>query len=185
MRSVKIASRYAKSLLLLAQEKSLVEEIASDMQHLLAVGKESKDFALLLKSPVVKSDKKIAIFKVLFESKFQKASMLFLNLITRKNREDVILEIADSYMHQHRAMKGIKEAYVTTATSLTDAQILTVENALRDWAKGEVSVTYTVDKDIIAGIVVRLEDEQYNGSVAAKLAALKRDFSKNLYVPKL
>lgn len=185
MRSVKIASRYAKSLLLLAQDKSLVEEIAADMQHLQAVGAESRDFKLLLKSPVVKVDKKIAIFKTLFSGSFQEASMLFLNLITRKNREDVILEIAESYMRQYRAMKGIKEAFVTTAHPLRDEQLITVENALREWAKGEVSVTYTVDSDIIAGIVVRLEDQQYNGSVAAKLAGLKHEFSKNLYVPKL
>ncbi|MCH8545279.1 MAG: ATP synthase F1 subunit delta [Cryomorphaceae bacterium] len=185
MRSVKIASRYAKSLLLLAQEKSLVEEIAADMRHLNAVGVESRDFRLLLKSPVVKKDKKIAIFKILFESSFQPASMLFLNLITRKNREDVLLEIAESFMLQYRAMKGIKEAFVTTATELSDAQRTTVEDALRKWAESDVSVEYTVNPDIIAGIVLRLEDQQYNGSVAAKLAGLKHQFSKNLYVPKL
>lgn len=185
MRSVKIASRYAKSLLLLAQEKSLVEEIAADMKHLQAVGAESRDFRLLLKSPVVKKDKKVSILNTLFQTSFQEATMLFLNLITRKNREDVLLEIAESYMSQYRAMKGIKEAFVTTATELSDAQRATVEKSLRDWAQSEVSVTYTVNPDIIAGIVLRLEDQQYNGSVAAKLAGLKHEFSKNLYVPQL
>lgn len=185
MRSVKIARRYAKSLLLLAKEKSLVEEIAADMKHLLAVGVESRDFRLLLKSPVVKKDKKVSILNTLFEASFQKATMLFLNLITRKNREVVLLEIAESYMGQYRAMKGVKEAFVTTATELSDTQRATVEKSLREWAQSEVSVTYTVNPDIIAGIVLRLEDQQYNGSVAAKLAGLKHQFSKNLYVPQL
>ncbi|MCC5918939.1 MAG: ATP synthase F1 subunit delta [Cryomorphaceae bacterium] len=185
MRSVKIAKRYAKSLLLLARDNSLVEEVAKDMQMLESVGRENRDFRLLLSSPVVKKDKKIAIIKAIFEKHFQTPSMLFVQLIVKKNRESVLLEIAESYMNQHRAMKGIKEASVITATALTDVQREMVESQLRIWGKGEVNVAYQVDPDIIAGIVVRMEDVEYNGSISSKLQALRQEFSQNPFISKL
>jgi F-type H+-transporting ATPase subunit delta len=185
MRSVKIANRYAKSLLLLAKEHSLVEEIAGDMKLLVSVGAENRDFQILLKSPVVKKDKKISILDALFAADFQKITMMFLHLITRKNREGVMLEIAESFLRQYREMKGIKDAVVTTATMLSDLQRQTVESRLKIWAKGDVNITYNVNPDIIAGIVVRMEDVEYNGSVASKLLALRQDFSKNPFIPQL
>jgi F-type H+-transporting ATPase subunit delta len=183
MRSVKIASRYAKSLLILAKDKSLVEEIAADMQSLENIGKESRDLRLLLKSPVVRKDKKISVLNTLFQASFQEPTMMFVHLITRKNREDILLEIAESFMRQYREMKGIKEASVTTSMALSAELQQSVEKALREWAKSDVNIVFHVNPDIIAGIIVRLEDQEYNGSVAAKLAGLKQQFSKNLYVP--
>ncbi|TVQ76983.1 MAG: ATP synthase F1 subunit delta [Flavobacteriales bacterium] len=185
MRSVKIASRYAKSLLILAKDESLVEEIAADMQALVNIGNENRDLRLLLKSPVVKKDKKISVFNMIFEASFQKPTMMFIQLITRKNREDILLEIASSFMNQYRAMKGIKEARVITAHALSAEQVKSVEEHLRTWAKGDVNIDYQVNADILGGIIIRLEDQEYNGSVAAKIAGLKQQFSKNLYVPQL
>ena len=67
MKSTKVAARYAKALLELATEQNKVERIAEDMRQLAHVNTEVADFAILLKSPVINSDKKIHIFKILLK----------------------------------------------------------------------------------------------------------------------
>ena len=61
MKSTRLSSRYAKSLLLLVAEQDTLEVTLSDMKHIVEVCSENKDLLLLLKSPIVKTDKKISI----------------------------------------------------------------------------------------------------------------------------
>jgi F-type H+-transporting ATPase subunit delta len=63
MLNPRLAARYAKSLIDLALEKDQLENVYNDMQYLQAVCKQSREFVGLLKSPVIKADKKDTILK--------------------------------------------------------------------------------------------------------------------------
>lgn len=58
MRNPRLATRYAKSLVDLAVEQGQLEQVYADMQWLQAVCKSSRDFTNLLRSPIIKADKK-------------------------------------------------------------------------------------------------------------------------------
>ena len=66
MKSTKSAIRYAKALLELSIENSNLEDVSSDMKRIVESSKETNDFKVFLNSPVIKTDKKIEIMKVLF-----------------------------------------------------------------------------------------------------------------------
>jgi len=65
MSQIQIAERYAKSLIELAQEQNKLAQVSEDVLSLEAVCNH-KEFAAMLQSPVINSDKKSAIFKQLF-----------------------------------------------------------------------------------------------------------------------
>ena len=85
MKSTKAAARYAKALLEIAIDLKKVDSILGDMNFLAQLSTESRDFELLLNSPIVKSDKKIAIFELIFEQ-FEKESLDFIRLVANNNR---------------------------------------------------------------------------------------------------
>ena len=55
MRNTKIAARYARALLDLAIEQGNLDSVLGDMQVFLATVNDSREFELLLSSPVVKA----------------------------------------------------------------------------------------------------------------------------------
>ena len=63
MRDIKVASRYAKSLLKIAIEENSLEDLHKDMLLVNDVCSNNKELVLLLKSPIVKTDKKGKIVK--------------------------------------------------------------------------------------------------------------------------
>ena len=65
MRSTKSAIRYAKAILELSSETNSVKQVASDMERIIVAGNQTPDFQIFLNSPVIKTDKKIDILKVL------------------------------------------------------------------------------------------------------------------------
>ena len=62
MKSTKVASRYAKSLLELAIEQNKIDAVLGDMNFLLQTSNETRDFELLIASPIVKADMKISVY---------------------------------------------------------------------------------------------------------------------------
>jgi F0F1-type ATP synthase delta subunit len=58
MADSRVASRYVKSLLGLAVQQGVVEPVHQDMQLFAQVCRNSRDFVLMLKSPIVRHEKK-------------------------------------------------------------------------------------------------------------------------------
>ena len=182
----RIASRYAKSLIELADEQNKLEDITEDIksfQRALA----NRDLYLLLKSPIVSVDKKKQVFKALFEGKFNEMTLAFLNILTTKGREAYMPEIADEYLDQYKKIKHISTVKLTTAEALTADAVEAIRKKLEESKVTDehVEIETAVDPELIGGFVIELDDKIYDASVANKLEELKRDFRNNLYVSKV
>ena len=84
MKQSRVTIRYAKALLQLSIEQNSLDQSYNDMLMIDAICVESKDLALLLKSPIVKTHHKLRILDEIFEGKLGKLSMMFVNIITTK-----------------------------------------------------------------------------------------------------
>lgn len=180
-----VASRYAKSLIDLAVETKQLEEVRNDMRLIAQVCKENREFVILLESPVVKTDKKMAIFKSIFEGKISITTQSFLDIIAKKRREGFIDNIAFAFDEQYKAYKNITSAVITTAVKLDDATKAQIMKIVKESVKGEVDLVEKTDKSLIGGFVLTVNDKQIDTSIKRKLNDLKKNFSGNLYVPDL
>ena len=177
MNSSKIASRYAKALLELAIENNAVDAVLANMHTLGATVKESKDFELLLASPVVNASKKISIFNELFGS-FEKVSKLFIELITKKGREMFMGAIAEAFIAEVNAYKGITPITIVSAVQLDEATKNTIVAKVKGFVSGELAITEKVDPAILGGFIVRMDGKQIDASVASKLGQLKQRLTR-------
>lgn len=185
MRGVIVSSRYAKSLLGLAVEQKLLEETYADMKKISEVCKQNRDFVVLLKSPIVKSDKKIKIINLIFEGKLNKITEGFIAIITNHRREGYLIEIADSFIAQYKNHKNIATAEIVSAYALDDSQRKKIKDAIFKVVGKEIELSEKVNADLIGGLIVRVGDKQFDGSIARKLKELKKGFSKNAYISQL
>ena len=180
MKGTRVASRYAKSLLLLANDQNELDRAYADMKTVVDVCKENRDFALLLKSPIVKTDKKLAILKQVFDGQLGAMANGFVDIITRKKREYLLQDIATSFVWQYKTFKHITTAEITSAVKLDDAQRAKVLALLH--SDGEVDIVEKVDEEILGGFIVRIGDKQVDASISRRINSLRKEFDKNLYV---
>jgi F-type H+-transporting ATPase subunit delta len=180
-----VASRYAKSLIDLAIGTKQLEEVHKDMLLINQVCTQNHDFVVMLESPVIKTDKKMAIFKKVFEGKISVTTLAFLNMIATKRREGYIDDIARSFDDQFKAFMGITKAVVTTAAPLDSSMKGKIMDLVKKSAKGEVELIEKIDKSLIGGFVLTVNDRQVDASIKRKLNDLRKDFSYNPYVPDL
>jgi F-type H+-transporting ATPase subunit delta len=186
MSVIRIASRYAKSLIDLAQEQGKLERVLEDVQAFQEASKQ-RDFYLLLKSPIVNPGKKGSILKEIFEGKFDELSMAFINIVLRKGREGYLTDIANEFVNQYKSLKHISTVKLTTASPVSDAALEAIKKQLQGSVRTEanIEIETAVDPDLIGGFVIEFDDKLYDASVAYKLNQLKKQFSGNQYVKEM
>tara|TARA_B110000003_G_scaffold256321_1_gene273787 strand:+ start:1094 stop:1651 length:558 start_codon:yes stop_codon:yes gene_type:complete len=182
MRSSRLSIRYAKALLQLSVEKESLEKSYEDMLIFRNTCYSSKELRLLLKNPIIKTDKKIVILKQIFDSKISKMSMMFIDIIVRKKRESHLTDIAESFIMQYKIANNIVEASVTTANPLSVELRNQVIGYIKNYSEKTVELTEEVDESIIGGTIIKIGDKQLDSSISSEVSELRQMFNKNLYI---
>lgn len=177
-----VPKRYAKSLLILAKEMSVLNDVNADMKLFASVCSENREMPVLLRNPMIPSDKKLGILQALFADKMSKLSLNFFAVVTRKGREKYLFEISKAYTEQYKVLNNIITAEITSASGLDDSLRARVYEVLKGINNSEVELHEKVDKDLIGGFVLRVGDKQYDASLSSDLRKLAREFSGNPYI---
>ena len=182
MKSSRLSSRYAKSLLSLVVEQNKLEDVLSDMKYIRRVCSENKDLYLLLKSPIVKKDKKTSILSEIFSKSVSDVTMSFIQIITSKKREMYLKSIAESFITLYKLHNNIETVTLTTAASIDENTKSEILSYIKKNGKSDVELTEIIDKDILGGMIVKMGDKQLDASVIRDIKELKKTFNKNLYI---
>jgi len=186
MQNPRIASRYAKSLIDLASETNQLDAVYADMKYLQAVCKQSSEFLNLLKSPIIKADKKVSIINAVTTGKVSDLTSKFNVLLVNKNRESDLPGIVEAFIDQYNAIKGIHKVKLTTATTIGDEVKLAIEGKVKAaQGFGNVELETSVDEKLIGGFVLEFNNNLVDASIARDLRDVKKQFEKNIYVPSI
>jgi F-type H+-transporting ATPase subunit delta len=172
-----VAFRYAKSLLDLAQEQGITETLYKDMRLFKQTVDQSRPLLLMLKNPIVRSEKKSAVLKAAFEKRLNPVTMSFLQIITKKNREPIMDAIAEAFITQYDKLKGVERATVITTVPLTDTLREKFKAIVLKTTGGKlVELEEKIDQKLIGGYVLRVGDQQIDGSIRNQLNELRLQF---------
>lgn len=183
MTDLRVASRYAKSLLELAEDKNALEEVHKDMRMFSGVCQQNYDLVLMLKNPVIKHDKKKAVLDILFKDKVNPLTTAIFDIISRKNREAFLPAIAKEFHNLYNTKKGIRVASVSSAVPLSNELRQEIEKLVQKINPGKkVHLEERVDESLIGGYVLKVGDQQIDDSLKTKLKTLQLKFSQNPYI---
>ena len=185
MSAIKLASRYAKSLLDLSIEKGKLEEVYSDVKTLKSVLGGSREFGLLLKSPIIHADKKIKIIETILAGKVSDLTLSFIRILVKKHRELYLNDVTLSFVSQYNAHKNITPVKIKSAVPL-DEQTLNnlLEKVKREAGLENIELNTEVDESLIGGFVLQYEDKLFDASASKAIDLMKKELNINEFVKK-
>ena len=181
----KLTKRYSASLLNLAVEEGQLERVYKDIEIFYSNCCESNDLYKLLKSPIIKNDKKLKVLRKIYENDFSKITMNFISLVMKKRREFFLKEIALSFIDQYRQYKNVVSAKLITAIDISDEVKEKIKDYVHTKSKKNVHLEHLIDEEMIGGFVLKFDDHLYDASISHQLNVLKKGFKKNLYIKKI
>lgn len=166
--------RYAKAFFSLAKEKNMLDILKTDVVLVNSVCLNSPDFMLFLDSPVVKTSKKIELIESVFNKKIHALTLQFLTLITKNKREIHIPGICRNFIELTKKEQNIRSVKLITAAKISTASVKRITQLLGKELKATVELSTLVDPDILGGLVLRVDDIQYDASVASQLKKINQ-----------
>jgi len=176
MAETKVSYRYASSLIDLAIEKNILEEVSKDMELVYSGILSSKDLNNLLDSPVVKNELKKSVLSEIFQNKISKDSLNFILFIVDKNRENLLRDILELFFEMRDQKLGLVRVEVKTSVEFTDEQKNKLKQRLENILEKKAHINYVIDKSIIGGFIARVGDTVYDASVKHQLELLRKEF---------
>jgi F-type H+-transporting ATPase subunit delta len=174
MNDSKISVRYSRALFLSALEKNILEKVNEDMIFISEVCKipEAKEF---LHSPIIFPSKKTEIFHSIFGSNVEKITLSLIDLIVKNGRESYLPAIARVFIHESKKHIGITESTLTTAVKVNDKVKKQISVLLSDIFKTRVELEENINKEILGGFILRVDDNYIDASIRTKLRKIKKE----------
>lgn len=168
-----ISKNYAQALFNLALEKNLVQSIESIFNELVAIFEDNPDFLRFFEKPSVKIAYKIKAITELGVLLEPIGFRNFLKVLARNGRFHLFYEIKKEFHHLVNEFNGVKEGIVYSAFPLTDEQIKKLASRLESVEKSKIELEIRLQKDLIGGLKVVINDRVYSNNISDKIESLR------------
>jgi F-type H+-transporting ATPase subunit delta len=185
MKQSRLANRYAKALFELALEEKKLDQIGADMALISETIDENKELENMLKSPVIKLEKKEKVMRQVFGKKTNPISLRFMLLVAKKSREEHLAYFAKEFTKIFKDYQGLIDAWLTTSYQIEEEIRTSILALLKDISGKKIILHENVNAELLGGFVAKVGDYQYDTSIRTAMRKLKEDFSKNLFIPKI
>jgi F-type H+-transporting ATPase subunit delta len=171
-----LGRRYAKALYDLAKAENSVDRVQRDLVSIADAWDASAELRNVFENPAFAQDvKKKVLVSIAERTGATKLVVSTVSLLADRRRLRYVRDIADAFVAMVERASGRVRAEVITASALPDAYYAQLGKVLSEATGREVTITKKVDPSIIGGVVTRVGDTVYDGSLKNRLSDLKSE----------
>ena len=181
MKDLLAADRYAQALFEIARMTHKDEEIQEELEAFSAALKSSADIEKFLTNPQLTAEQKKNLLSRIYQERNHEIYEILLNffmILFEKNRFNLIHEITASFKRIADEAKGQGLAEIKTAVPLDARSETAIVSRLETLAGYKIAVKKEVDPTLIGGVVIRLKNKVFDGSVRHKIDLLTKELLK-------
>lgn len=181
MISSNIAKRYARAFFEIAGTEKRYEDFYKELGRFSAILQENESLGDFLANPIfAQPDKKAVVESILERISVSPLTANFLKLLVDKRRIGILSDIEGCYRDlMDNALKKVRVT-VMTALPLTGELSNRLQKGLEGLTGREVEMTVLEDASLLGGIVVRVGDTLYDGSIRTQLNNIRNLLGEEL-----
>jgi len=155
VKNLSIARRYAKALMLIAQEDGRAEEYREELAAVAGLMQREPSLEQTVSNPLYASEGR-----------------------RNKRRIGFLESINDSYQKLADELKGIARASLVSATELSSDAVEKIRISLSKMAGKDIILDLSQDAGLIGGVVTKIGDLVLDGSIKTQLSNMRQSLKK-------
>ena len=167
-----LGETYAKALLGLSDKPEKVDTYVDQLSNVAQVVHDLPKLKAIFESPQISVDQKTQLIEKSFGG-MKKKVINFLKVLARNGRFNCLAATAVSAEKLRDEAAGRVQGELTTASEVDQAVVDRIAERLSKVVGKEVKLTSSVDANVIGGMVIRIGDTVYDGSVVNQLAQVR------------
>jgi F-type H+-transporting ATPase subunit delta len=169
-----IARRYAKALVQLASEEGAVAKFQADLTGFDEVLAKNPEVKGIFTSPAYGIEaKKGVMCDLIAKLSLPTTVANFLQLLLERNRLALLTQIVACYGALADELSGVVRPVLVSAFPLADSQVADVKAALVRSTGKQVELSVEIDPSLIGGVVTKIGDKVFDGSVKTQLGRIQ------------
>ncbi|HJO48249.1 MAG TPA: ATP synthase F1 subunit delta [Candidatus Scalindua sp.] len=177
-----LATGYAQALFEVASERGGADDIENDLEGIKKLLETNREFRDILYHPsITKTDKKDIINKTIGRQCSSKWVRNLLYILIDKRREKILDFLPDVFKGVAGQIRGVVSVKVQTAFPLTGTRRVKLKENIEKLTKKKVELETEVNKEIIGGMIIRIENKIIDGSITNQLKNLKKNLLKTAF----
>lgn len=174
-----LARRYAKAVFEIGQANGNLDKIGADLRALAAAMKESAELQSALSNPAIRrADRRKVIDGLLQRIAAAPHTKNLVYLLLDGERVGALPAIAREVDAMIVARAGRVTAEIVSAKPLDPTQLSQITAALEKLSGKKVDVTKREDPNLLGGVVAKVGDQVYDGSLRTQLRNLRDELTK-------
>lgn len=181
MKDLLAADRYAAALFEIARFTHKDEEIEAELEAFSSALKRSPEIEKFLSNPQLNIEQKRNLLARIYQERNHEIYEVLLNffmILFEKSRFNLIHEIAVSFKRIADEAQGQGVADIKTAFPLDAQSEATLISRMETIAGYKIAVKKEIDPTLIGGVVIRLKNKVFDGSVKHKIELLTKEMTK-------
>ncbi len=174
MNAPEVVRRYAVTLLEAADETGVTDSVQRDAEGLVVTLRQSEELAEFLANPVIGAQVQVSALQQLFSGKIEELSLNFLQLMGSRGRAAIIAVVLQAFLELIAEREGVVGAEVRTAVELSPEQRQNLQDRLERYTGRSVRLETQVDASVRGGVVARVGDTVFDGSINTHLERLRQ-----------
>lgn len=169
---IAVARVYNRAVLDLAKDQS--GDVIDELLEIAGLMERDESFTRFLSSPLVDTEERAKSLETLFRGKASDLVVDTLQILNLKGRLEILPTMTELCRREHLDASGHLEVEVTSAVALDEATRDKLRKTLlASTGKKQADLIEAVDPDLLGGLVVRVGDHKYDGSVRREIEKLK------------
>ncbi|HNU85966.1 MAG: ATP synthase F1 subunit delta [Pseudomonadota bacterium] len=175
MISSDLAKRYARAFFDIAVEERKIEDYGRELASFSTMVLQNKDLQEFLGNPIFElKAKKSVVEELLALVKMSDRTANFVRLLVDKQRIGMLAEVENAFKElMDKTLKKVRVS-VRTAYPLSAELEQALKQRVAEMTGKEVEMTVEDDTSLIGGLVVRVGDTLYDGSIKAQLGNIRK-----------
>ena len=169
-----VSKNYAKALMDISKQDASFANVKTDLSKVLETLNSSNDLNLVMNNSSVSVSQKIEILEEIFNDKISPKVLNLLKIITEKGRFNEFENIVTAYNEMFDNLEKRKNVEIVSSFDL-DADVKDkILKKLEEKLNSEIIPYWTIDENIIAGLVFKFDNFVVYTSVQSKLKNLSK-----------
>ncbi len=169
---------YAEALFLVAKAEEKLDQVEEELTHLLTSLESNAELKEFLSDPQISSDGKKRALSKIFGEKVSPIILHWVNLVIDQGRQRRLPLMIETFFSLAQEAREKVTAEVITSVPLSEDLLLRLEKELSKATKKKVFLKPWVDESILGGVIVKLENKVFDGSIRHRLEEIKREMVK-------
>jgi F-type H+-transporting ATPase subunit delta len=131
------------------------------------------EVAPVVASPAVPLAQRLGVVSQLLEPRVRPGALRLVSLLVSRGRVRILPRVAEDFVRQLNAHRGVVMATVTSAVPLTADETAAIRSRVEAMAAAAVELRTEVDPGLLGGITIQVRDQLLDASIRGRLERLR------------